>query len=132
MAVMVIVGAITVERTPSAVAEGRRYVRTLLASAGVDHEGAELIASELLTNALDHGGGHRMGLLIAEDDERIRLEVVDSGGSGQTPLLQPDVGPDRERGRGLFLVAALSEEWGVISRPEGTTVWAEILRKPPA
>jgi anti-sigma regulatory factor (Ser/Thr protein kinase) len=102
----------------------------LLTSAGADHEGAELIVSELLTNALDHGGGAQVSLLVAEDEERIRIEVADSGGSGRIPRLQPGAGPDCERGRGLLLVAAIAEEWGVLARPEGTIVWADVLRKP--
>src|SRR5947207_2240484 len=76
MACMVIIGATTLERIPAGVAKGRRYVRALLASAGLDDEGAELVVSELLTNALDHGAGARMGLLVARDHEPA------SGGGG--------------------------------------------------
>ena len=130
MAVMVIIGAITVDRAPSAVAAGRRYVRGLMEHEGVDEGNAVLVVSELLTNAVDHGAGCRMGLLVAEADERIRIEVSDDGGTGRQPAVRGDVGPDSERGRGLFLVAAVAEEWGVQVRPDGTTVWAELLRKP--
>jgi anti-sigma regulatory factor (Ser/Thr protein kinase) len=129
MTVMVIIGAITLERVAAAVPQGRRYVRALLAEGGADYEAAELIVSELLTNAVDHGAGVRMGLLVGEHDDRYRIEVSDGGGAGRTPCVQ-DVEPDRERGRGLLLVATIADEWGVEARAEGTTVWAESLRKP--
>lgn len=130
MTVMVIIGAITLERMAAAVPQGRKYVRGLLAEGGAHHDAAELIVSELLTNAVDHGDGVRMGLLVAEADDRHRIEVSDGGGAGRTPKVQVDVGPDSERGRGLLLVATIADEWGVQVRAEGTTVWAELLRKP--
>jgi anti-sigma regulatory factor (Ser/Thr protein kinase) len=125
MAVMVTIGAVTVQRVPSGVPEGRRYVRKLLECTGIDHEEAELIVSELLTNAVDHGGGERIELSVAEDGERVRIEVAD-GGSGGTPRLQTQAGPDSERGRGLMLVAAIAEAWGVRTHPGRTVVWAEV------
>jgi anti-sigma regulatory factor (Ser/Thr protein kinase) len=117
-----------VDREPSSVARGRRYVRGLLESKNVDDGGILLVVSELMTNAIDHGDGTRMGLVLAEDDDRIRVEVVDAGAGA--PQLREEVNPENERGRGLMLVAAVSEEWGVRSRPDSTTVWAELLRKP--
>lgn len=126
---MVIIGEITVDRAPSSVALGRRYARGLLEFMDVDDDGVLLVVSELLTNAVEHGGGASMGLMLAEEDDRIRVEVADAGRG--TPRLRDDVGPESERGRGLMLVAAVSEAWGVRALPDSTVVWAELHRKPP-
>lgn len=129
MGVMVILGAITLDRDAASVALLRRYVCGTLAMEGVDSWAAELVVSELGTNAVDHGTGDRMAVLVAGDDERIRLEVVDGGGGG-TPHVCTEAGEEDERGRGMRLVAALAEEWGVRNRPGDITVWAELAREP--
>jgi anti-sigma regulatory factor (Ser/Thr protein kinase) len=80
---------------------------------------AQLVATELVTNAYDHGGGaDRIRLSYAHG--RLLVEVDD--GSHRPPVYRPD---SRTRGRGLVLVDALAQEWG--SRPRaggGKTVWA--------
>jgi hypothetical protein len=71
-----------------------------------------------------------MELLAAADTDRIRIEVADAGGAATTPGLAQIDQAESETGRGLRLVAWLSEEWGVRNAPGRTTVWAELLRKP--
>jgi anti-sigma regulatory factor (Ser/Thr protein kinase) len=129
---MVILGAITLDREPASVALLRRYIRDVLDLECIDPDDAELLVSEVGSNAVDHGGGERMALLVAGDDERIRLTVTDGGGSGSVPRLRAEVSGEDERGRGLLLVDALAQKWGVRTSPDGTTVWVELPRKPGA
>jgi len=84
---------------------------------------AELIVSELLTNALlTHCT--RVVLDLCIDDERIRVEVFDDA-PGRPTLLRAAV--DDERGRGIAIVAELSSDWGVQPVEHGKKVWAELL-----
>ncbi|MEV8531529.1 SpoIIE family protein phosphatase [Streptomyces sp. NPDC051211] len=80
----------------------------------------ELILSELITNALRHGRAPvRVRLL---HDHALTCEVWD--GSSTAPHLRYAATTD-EGGRGLFLVAQLSEHWGTRYTPEGKVIWAE-------
>ncbi|WP_052865076.1 ATP-binding protein [Streptomyces niger] len=99
---------------------------------GVSQEAAadaELLLSELVTNALrvpappDRQVGVR--IVHAPDAGTLRLEVSDAG-AGRPEVRTP--GPDETGGRGLLLVAAVAEQWGVTARLGGIgkTVWAEL------
>ncbi|WP_327326287.1 ATP-binding protein [Streptomyces sp. NBC_01210] len=84
-----------------------------------------LCVSELATNALMHGvppgRGFRLHLFLHADGV-LRVELHDSG-DGCVRLSPPH--PDDEGGRGLLLVAALADKWGVGERSPGKTVWCE-------
>lgn len=91
----------------------------------------EWVVTELVTNAVIHGrttrGSH---VLVAYhlDDDLLRVEVRDAA-SGMPRVGPPPVtedGDEPEGGRGLQIVAALADEWGVIPRVIGKSVWAEI------
>jgi anti-sigma regulatory factor (Ser/Thr protein kinase) len=103
--------------------QGRRFVRQLLKQHGTPDEVAdvvELLASELVTNAVRHGDGPRQLRCVIEDD---RLTVSVSDGSEAPPTLQTPA-PLDPHGRGLRLVAMLAERWGVNVRPgHGKDVW---------
>ncbi|MFJ6789137.1 ATP-binding protein [Streptomyces angustmyceticus] len=111
-----------------------RHARSFVAAAltGWEADGrlddVNVCVSELATNAIRHGSRVGRGFLVrvASHDERLRVEVRDGGSSeGKAPhVTEPtDDVPD---GRGLFLVAAFADDWGV-NRHEGSghTVWAE-------
>lgn len=125
MAVMIILGAASFEDAPSSVAAARRFVRDMLPMTGPAVDDIELITSELVTNAVQHGGAGGIGVRVAGDETVLRVEVTDSG-SGRLP--RPGVSGDGERGRGLLHVEALSDRWGVRENAAGVTVWAEIRR----
>lgn len=55
-------------------------------------------------------------------DGVLRVEVHDSG-PGEIRV--PDPTPESERGRGLLLVAALADDWGVRERDPGKIVWCD-------
>jgi anti-sigma regulatory factor (Ser/Thr protein kinase) len=80
-----------------------------------------LVISELVTNASVHGGGEII-LRLQLDGQTVRGEVIDQGAGFEHEIRER--GPEDVSGRGLFLVDALSNRWGV---HEGTThVWFEI------
>lgn len=88
-----------------------------------------LCVSELATNALTHGvppgRGYLLRLLCREGGV-VRVEVHDSGGGEvRAPDAEPDVEPEAEGGRGLALVAAFADRWGVGERVPGKVVWCE-------
>jgi anti-sigma regulatory factor (Ser/Thr protein kinase) len=72
-------------------------------------EDLDLVLSELVGNALRHAGGVR-GVTLARRDGCLRVTVLDDDDRPPT-LREPDL--ERESGRGLLLVEALSEAWGV-------------------
>ena len=83
-------------------------------------ERAELLASELVTNALLHARTD-VRLRLALRGDRLHLGVHD-GGSRLLRLVGGD--PDAEAGRGLLLVERLARAWGVYRPPEGgKVVW---------
>ncbi|GGY32178.1 SpoIIE family protein phosphatase [Streptomyces djakartensis] len=107
---------------PALVAEVRASAMRRLADWGLDETAfaAELILSELITNAIRHGSGPvRVRLLYGRT---LICEVSDA--SNTAPHLRRAAGTD-EGGRGLFLVAQLSQSWGTRYLPEGKVIWAE-------
>lgn len=89
--------------------------------------GAELILSELITNAVRHGQDQgltpvRLGLEVVAGV--LRIEVTD-GGSGFVPQQGP-AEPGAEGGWGLMVVAAVADRWGIDRGERGTRVWAEL------
>lgn len=101
----------------------RRIVR-----AGLRHWGqpdlaasAELLLTELLTNALRHGEGPAVGVRLFLVPTHLVIEVND--GSPKLPVPRT-AALDDEDGRGLLLVEAIADAWGVSS--DGTTTWCSL------
>lgn len=85
-------------------------------------ESAELIVTELFTNAIVHGSGcPRVDVQRKADG----VEIAVSDRSRTRPCPQP-ADEDAERGRGLLIVKALSRSWGMSSAPGGKRVWAVV------
>ena len=87
-----------------------------------------LLVSELVSNAILHGGATRatslsVGMTISED--RVRVEVCDPGQGLAAPGTPP--GLDREGGWGLVLVDRMASRWGTY-RGEAHCVWFEVDR----
>ncbi|MDQ1021389.1 SpoIIE family protein phosphatase [Streptomyces afghaniensis] len=107
---------------PAVVAEVRASAMRRMTDWGLDETAfaAELILSELITNAIRHGAGPiRVRLLYGRT---LICEVSDV--SNTAPHLRRAASTD-EGGRGLFLVAQLSQSWGTRYLPEGKVIWAE-------
>ena len=87
---------------------------------------AELLVSELATNALLHGRGN-IKLRAAIDEQRVWAAVIDEGAGFDDAL--PQRSADQVGGWGLDLVDVLSSRWGVVDR---CAVWFELERRPRA
>jgi anti-sigma regulatory factor (Ser/Thr protein kinase) len=81
---------------------------------------AELLVSELVSNAVKYGGEGDISVMFERDDGRFRTEVVDQGDGFIAPLV--DRG-DTLGGWGLPLVQTLSDRWG--AHQGSTHVWFE-------
>ncbi|MET9672598.1 SpoIIE family protein phosphatase [Streptomyces sp. NPDC006482] len=112
-----------VARDPSAVSPVRNAAAAKLAEWGLDGLAfnAELVLSELITNAVRYGADPvRVRLL---HDRTLICEVSD--GSSTSPHLRHAATTD-EGGRGLYLVARYAERWGTRYGRRGKTIWAEL------
>lgn len=83
---------------------------------------AELVVSELVTNAIRYGA-HPIRLRLIHDTATLIVEVSDT--SHTAPHLRRAKVFD-EGGRGLLLVAQLTQRWGSRHTAEGKTIWAEL------
>jgi anti-sigma regulatory factor (Ser/Thr protein kinase) len=106
------------------VSRARRFLRHALSD--WDVQGFELAApqvlTELVTNAALHArSAYTVHLLL--DGGHLLIEVTDS-----SPALPQHrhYGTAATTGRGIALVEALSEAWGVESSPTGKTVWCRV------
>jgi anti-sigma regulatory factor (Ser/Thr protein kinase) len=89
-------------------------------------EDARLLISELVTNAVIHARSV-FSVSIASWQRKLRLEVHDRSLAIPTAVRRS---PDAQRGgRGLQIVAALADDWGVVRTPHGKTVWAELSQR---
>ncbi|WP_405687154.1 ATP-binding protein [Streptomyces sp. NBC_00057] len=90
------------------------------------HDELTLIVAELSANAVRHGRvpGRDFRLRLSAEGATLRVEVTDSRGESIPALTEPS--NDLDAGRGLLLVAALTDRWGwypCVDGP-GKTVWA--------
>ena len=107
----------------------RRLVAQCCADAGtgrVASDTAQLLTSELVTNALLHGCG-RVRLDVEADASTVRVGVRDDNPRHPRAPVQRD---DAEGGRGMLIVAALASGWGVLDTPPGKTVWFDVVAQP--
>jgi anti-sigma regulatory factor (Ser/Thr protein kinase) len=84
-------------------------------------EGAVLVFSELVTNAVVHAGG-AVGASVTRHGPRVRIDVQDRG-AGVVGERIPGTAPG---GLGLRIVSRLSDRWGTESTPDGKVVWAVV------
>jgi len=83
----------------------------------------EMIVTELVTNAVKHGPGGPVIVAIWAGGAGMRGEIADPGaGIRRTQLVRRRV--TEEGGRGLFLVDALSDSWGLSD--DRSRVWFEV------
>ncbi|MFP1624139.1 ATP-binding protein [Streptomyces sp. 5K101] len=93
-------------------------------------DSVELAVTELLANVVRHVPGGHCGFLILRHPDGVRVEVSDS--DERLPVLR-HAGDDDENGRGLALLDAVVDKWGVESGRGGTgkTVWFELAPAAP-
>ncbi|MEU1461228.1 ATP-binding protein [Streptomyces sp. NPDC005727] len=114
---------------------GARLARLLaterLSSWELPLDPAALIVAELAANAATHGRvtGRDFRLTLYAVADVLRIEVTDTRGDRLPHVGEAD--PDGESGRGLLLVDALADRWGVTPGiTPRKTVWAEIALPP--
>lgn len=121
-----LIDTITLPGVERSVANGRRFVRQTL---GSRHPALDMVAlgvSELATNAIMHtpsGDGGQITIGLTARGQLVRAEVTNDGTTTGKPHVRRDA--DAEHGRGILIIDALAESWGVIQHAGSTTVWAE-------
>ncbi len=106
---------------PSSVPVARRLVRELLAGAGREDllEAAQLLVSEIVTNAMLHAGTV-IDVRASLQEDGLRVEIGD--GSPHLPTRRR-YAPTAGTGRGVMLLERLVDDWGVTRHDDGKTVW---------
>ncbi|AVZ77785.1 hypothetical protein SLUN_33240 [Streptomyces lunaelactis] len=115
----------------------RRLTERQLADWQMPSEAAEHIVAELAANAIQHGRvtGRDFRLTLVLDTHGVlRIEVTDVRAE-RMPSPAPTTAPDAEceSGRGLLIVQALADRWGVDLSPDPPTrktVWATLRPRP--
>lgn len=110
------------------VGAARSFVIGLIVDAPTEvRDSVSLMVSELTTNALIHATG---GFDVSVDRSDLALLVSVSDRGAGTPVLQSPASSE-PHGRGLRIVDALSEQWGISSASEvGKTVWFRMPLQP--
>ncbi|MFF0505628.1 ATP-binding protein [Streptomyces fimicarius] len=128
---------------PAGVGQARHRMREQLRGNGVSDavvDDAVLILSELLSNACRHGRPLGRQTDVGDGDIRaawrvdtggaLTVEVTDGGGPTRPVPATPSV--TARGGRGLNIISALAQEWGVRDDSSGeVTVWALVSAKKP-
>ncbi|MFD7549634.1 SpoIIE family protein phosphatase [Streptomyces sp. NPDC059578] len=116
---------------PEGLRGARRMIRSAVVAWGAGNraDDIELVADEMITNALIHTEGPATVTLrvLADAQRRFRVEVEDP--SSALPRRR-DAGDEGVSGRGLLLVDRLADTWGVESRGTGKCVWTEFAVAP--
>lgn len=110
---------------PASAGAARRVVRAALGRTAPPDlaETAELLVSEVVTNAVVHAATDIELVVNVLPDGRVRVEVSD--GSRHAPARR-DYLPTATTGRGLQLVEELADASGTLRSPTGKTVWFEV------
>ncbi|MBD0844269.1 ATP-binding protein [Streptomyces sp. TRM68416] len=122
----------TMTRTPDTALKARRLARKALCAWDMDDawDGAALLLTELVANAVRHASGERVRIIInRRDKDRVYVAVVDRD-PRHLPELR-EAGAEEPGGRGLALVEEMADRWGYDLmgsglRPWGKRVWAEM------
>lgn len=109
---------------PSVEAPGlaRRMLREVCATRPALYDDAALLVTELVSNAVRHAGTDVVVRAYLATDV-LRLEVIDGS---RRPVRARVAAHSEEGGRGLVLVDALADRWGVDARSDGKQVWVEL------
>ena len=109
---------------PLSARRARRFVLTALDAFGVHgvDEIAELLTSEVVTNAVVHAGSG-VRVTVEAVPAGVRISVTDT--NPVFPALRRP-GDQAESGRGLHLVDTLADRWGVVAATTGKSVWFEL------
>lgn len=113
---------------PQAPAEARRALVGLTLPK-TTRENLALVVSELVTNSVRHArqpADAPIGVQVNNGSASVRLAVHDDGPGFPFPAHEVPVAPLVADGRGLAIVAALSQTWGIDTNGDGCTVWCQL------
>lgn len=118
------VKSLSLPADPAAVVQARRFATRACGDFGMAEAGdvVALLVSETVTNAIKHADPP-VELRLHREGDRLRVEVCDR--SPRRPVVRA-YDPDRESGRGMELVEALADTWGVRGCNPGKVVWFEL------
>jgi anti-sigma regulatory factor (Ser/Thr protein kinase) len=111
------------------VSDARRFARDVIGKQPNETlDAIELMVSELATNCIQHAQSD-FEIAIGVSRREIRIEARDTGEGRPAPR---SPGPTEPTGRGLRIVEAMSDSWGIIPGTRGKTVWFTLTLQPSA
>lgn len=121
----VVPGSLVMVAVPEAVPAARRFVAATLPAdlPSALRDDAELVVSELATNAVRHAGS-AFRLSVQDLGSGVRVTVQDSG---EAVPRERHPSPDEHGGRGVAIVSKLASRWGYDLLGDGKVVWAELV-----
>ena len=116
----------TLRADPASAAAARRFVADVLWQRGFPNDGIEdavLLTSEAVTNAVVHARSP-VQLVVTADGSMARVEIYDQHPRAPVPKR---LEPEAPSGRGLHVIQAVAEAWGVERSPgRGKCLWFEL------
>lgn len=114
----------TFDPYPQSVPQARAFVLSIEWIPENEETRARLatLTSEIVTNAVLHARTSFV-VSVTKSSSRIRVAVVDRN---VQPVRRKTYGPTSPTGRGLHIVEALADRWGVDQSVDGKTVWFEV------
>jgi anti-sigma regulatory factor (Ser/Thr protein kinase) len=113
---------------PESAALVRHTLARVLPAPDLDEDGLadlQLLASELVTNAVRHGEPGTIFVKVTRTPAHIRIEVTNPGRPFAPP---PERARDTAGGFGLPLIRRLSSHWGIRPAGPAVTVWLDYAR----
>jgi anti-sigma regulatory factor (Ser/Thr protein kinase) len=114
--------------TPTAPRHARRILDRALAEWGLGYlaDSADLIISELVTNAVEHGAEPALLAIYTDREADGGLLFIEVEDAGEHMPERRDADDEDMNGRGLSIVDALAADWGTEPVGHGKRVWASL------
>ncbi|MFI8180118.1 ATP-binding protein [Actinacidiphila glaucinigra] len=124
----VLLGEVFLPADDLAPAQARRILAATLDVWGLGYllDTAGIVLAELVSNAVRHAGGRRVGVMLSRRLTLVHLSVRDGSRTPPCLVLTGRVPDTTGSTRGLQVVSALTYRWGTELLPGGKRVWAEI------
>ena len=122
-----VLGSLTIPGRPEQVSLARAFIGRALATNQVDADidAATLLTSEIVTNAVRHGGGRgHLELWLASGKLFFRVSDDGPGITAETPALPPAA--HQLGGRGIWIARQIVDEMTIATGADGTVVTATL------
>lgn len=121
---------VTLAAVPQAVGHGRAWSRETMKEWQLDHmtDVVAQLVSELVTNSIEHADTSCVRVLLMLSAGILRVDVTDD--DVVSLPVRAQAGADDTAGRGLEIVEALSDRWGVHISATAKSVWCELVSWP--